>query len=206
MANPRSVTRVGNIMSITMDDNTEVQCMPTGYGTWVASYKTNDTVPPPPPPQTNGFKFPFPRELHTSYEGHSGVDWPGGSVGNSAPIRSIGTGVVDGVWDTNFNTTESDNGKGEPQWRGRCVRVNHGNINGQTIYSLYAHMSVISVSNGQSVTGGQQLGVIGNTGYSFGTHLHFEINIDGRRRPTDSVPSGYTVTMQWMDAHASGSW
>ena len=202
MANPRSITRIGNIMSITMDDDTEIQCAPTGYGTWIAPPK--DTVPPPP--QSDGFKFPFSRELHASYDGHSGVDWPGGSVGNSAAIRSIGNGVVSAVYDTNWNTADQSGGTSEPIWRGICVVVNHGVIDGNEIFSLYAHMSSRSVNAGDSVVGGQQIGVIGNTGYSFGTHLHFEINIDGRRRPTDSVPSGYTVTMQWMDAHASGSW
>lgn len=197
-----SLTKVGNAYNLALG-NVSYECIPMGYGTWLVIGGEEETPPPPPP---SGFKWPFPRELHTSYDGHSGVDWPGSAVGNSAPIRSIGPGVVDGIWDTNYNTTGNGNGTGEPQWRGRCVRVNHGNIDDKTIYSLYAHMSEISVSDGQTVTGGQQLGVIGNTGYSFGTHLHFEININGARRPTDSVPSGYTVSMAWMDAHATGSW
>lgn len=203
MANPRSVTRVGNIMSITMDDNTVVQCVPTGYGTWLATYKASDPVPPVDP----GFKFPFPRDLHTSYEGHSGTDWPGGSVGNSAQIKAIGAGTVSAVYDTNYNTAGMGSaGTSEPIWRGICVVINHGIIGGQEIYSLYAHMSSRSVNVGDVVVGGHTIGVIGNTGFSFGTHLHFEVDINGKRRPTDSVPSGYTVTMAWMDAHAGGSW
>ncbi len=65
---------------------------------------------------------------------------------------------------------------------GNCVLVNHGDFE-----SFYAHMSKVYVSAGQSVSAGQKLGVIGSTGKSTGTHLHFEIIKDGVR--TD--PSEY---------------
>ncbi len=54
---------------------------------------------------------------------------------------------------------------------GKVVIVNHGN----GFQTLYAHLSVISVSVGESVTRGQQVGRMGNTGHSTGSHLHFEI-------------------------------
>ena len=41
--------------------------------------------------------------------------------------------------------------------------------------SLYAHMSEVAVSSGQWVNKGDIIGYVGNTGYSFGNHLHFEI-------------------------------
>ena len=58
---------------------------------------------------------------------------------------------------------------------GMYVVVDHGG--GYT--STYAHMSEVYVYVGQEVEQGQPLGAVGNTGYSFGAHLHFEIRLNG---------------------------
>lgn len=56
---------------------------------------------------------------------------------------------------------------------GYTITLKH-TISGKTIYSFYAHLSSINVSKGASVSKGQKIGVIGNTGSSStGTHLHF---------------------------------
>jgi murein DD-endopeptidase MepM/ murein hydrolase activator NlpD len=57
---------------------------------------------------------------------------------------------------------------------GNFIEIDHGQF--QTIY---AHLSVIGVSICQSVYGGQQIGVSGNTGDSTGPHLHFEVREGG---------------------------
>lgn len=58
---------------------------------------------------------------------------------------------------------------------GNVVFISH-NINGQTYTTVYAHLKSSSVSAGQKVKRGQQLGIMGNTGQSEGQHLHFEIH------------------------------
>ncbi|MFH1896604.1 MAG: M23 family metallopeptidase [bacterium] len=59
---------------------------------------------------------------------------------------------------------------------GNQVVVDHGN----GYQTNYAHLSSVSVGAGDSVSKGQALGVMGNTGRSFGTHLHFEVEYFGK--------------------------
>ena len=58
-----------------------------------------------------------------------------------------------------------NNGGGYQVW------ISHGS----NIYTTYNHMSAITVSAGQSVGRGQQVGRIGMTGDATGPHLHFEV-------------------------------
>ena len=53
--------------------------------------------------------------------------------------------------------------------------IYHGKIDGKEIYSGYAHLDSIDVKVGQKVVMGQKIGEGGNTGRSYGSHLHFEI-------------------------------
>lgn len=58
---------------------------------------------------------------------------------------------------------------------GNYVVINHNN----GYYTIYAHMLFLSVSEGQEVTKGQQIGGMGHTGFATGTHLHFGLYKNG---------------------------
>jgi murein DD-endopeptidase MepM/ murein hydrolase activator NlpD len=91
---------------------------------------------------------------------HAGIDLAG-PVGT--PIYATADGIV----------VESGYNSGG---YGNLVKLNHG----RGIETRYGHLSTILVSPGQRVTRGQQIGRMGSTGRSTGSHLHYEVRIDGR--------------------------
>ncbi|MEV0000863.1 M23 family metallopeptidase [Micromonospora sp. NPDC050980] len=52
--------------------------------------------------------------------------------------------------------------------------------------AIYGHSSAVTVKEGQEVKAGDQLGLVGNTGHSYGSHLHLEVHVNGQ--PLDPVP------------------
>lgn len=95
---------------------------------------------------------------------HAGVDFAGGLM---SPVNAAGPGVVSyaGVRSGYGNTVEIDHGSG--------------------LKTRYAHLHRISVSPGQRVAVGQRLGGMGSTGRSTGTHLHYEVWVNGRAQNPD---------------------
>ncbi|MFF6911232.1 transglycosylase family protein [Streptomyces sp. NPDC012466] len=85
---------------------------------------------------------------------HTGVDFP---VPTGTTVKSVAAGsVVSAGWGGSY---------------GYQVVIRHGDGR----YSQYAHLSAISVRDGQSVSAGQRIGRSGSTGNSSGPHLHFEV-------------------------------
>ena len=66
------------------------------------------------------------------------------------------------------------------QGYGNCVIIRHNN----GLETVYAHLSRILVESGQKLDAGTIIGLGGNTGHSFGSHLHFEIRYLGQALDT----------------------
>jgi murein DD-endopeptidase MepM/ murein hydrolase activator NlpD len=95
---------------------------------------------------------------------HSGQDFSGSRM---EAIHATAPGVVSftGVRSGYGNTVEVDHGRG--------------------LKTRYAHLAAISVSVGQQIAVGQRLGGMGSTGRSTGTHLHYEVWLNGRAMNPD---------------------
>ncbi len=92
--------------------------------------------------------------------GHNGIDF-GASIGT--PVKAVLGGVVQ----------EVNQGAVKYCQYGKWVLVKHSN----GLTSLYAHLSGISVSKGQAVAAGQTVGLVGDTGYATGPHLHLTLYV-----------------------------
>ncbi len=87
---------------------------------------------------------------------------------------------------------------------GNCVDVDHG----KGISTRYGHMSRVLVQPGQLVHKGDVIGLMGSTGRSTGTHLHYEVRIDGRAvNPMPFLQSAPVLAaiQDRGDDHAEGS-
>ncbi|EME8127646.1 peptidoglycan DD-metalloendopeptidase family protein [Enterococcus faecium] len=110
---------------------------------------------------SNGYALPIEPPNISSWFGirelgfHRGIDF---AHPQGTSIKAIGDGTV--------ITAEY-----HYSW-GNHIRIKHAN--GQT--SLYAHCSVVKVKVGDKVKKGDVIGLVGNTGNSFGAHLHLEIS------------------------------
>ena len=89
---------------------------------------------------------------------HNGIDI---AASGNVPIVAAADGVVSRSY---FSSSY-----------GNAIFITHY-INGKQYTTVYAHLSSRMASNGQTVKKGQQIGMMGNTGNSFGQHLHFELH------------------------------
>jgi peptidoglycan hydrolase CwlO-like protein len=91
-------------------------------------------------------------------EVHVGID-----IANSADVPIVA--AADGVVTRSYYSSSY----------GNVIFISHL-INGQVYTTVYAHMAIRLVGDGIIVSKGQQIGIMGNTGHSFGQHLHFELH------------------------------
>ncbi|MBQ4151206.1 MAG: M23 family metallopeptidase [Clostridia bacterium] len=114
------------------------------------------------------------RTLNGRTETHGGYDMVG--VGSTDVVA-----VCDGEVVQSRIVTDKSNATW--QWGNYvCIRTASGQ------YHYYCHLKSRAVQKGQKVRAGDKLGVMGNTGYSFGAHLHFEVrSADGKKLSPESV-------------------
>ncbi|GAE33065.1 murein hydrolase activator EnvC family protein [Halalkalibacter akibai] len=95
---------------------------------------------------------------------HYGIDIGKNGRTGDVPVVSVQDGtVVQSYYSSSY---------------GNVVLIAH-QVNGRLVTTLYAHLENREVSAGQRVSKGQRLGMMGNTGHSFGAHLHFEVHEGG---------------------------
>ncbi|QNE21116.1 peptidoglycan DD-metalloendopeptidase family protein [Kribbella qitaiheensis] len=129
---------------------------------------------PDDPGNSSGLSFPINTYITSPYglrfhpilhvwKLHDGTDF---GAGCGTPIHAAASGVI---------TDRYYNGG-----YGNRLFLSNGVIRGDSITTVYNHLSRYNVRVGQHVKKGQVIGFVGTTGYSTGCHLHFMVYQDGR--------------------------
>lgn len=128
-------------------------------------------------PSVGGWVHPYPGSQMTAPWGeqrgarrHGGQDWAGGN----GQIKAAQSGVVTDI-QTGCQVGDSSCGGGY----GNLVDITSV-VNGKRYLHRYAHLTSVGVQLNSQVQAGTVIGVEGNTGASFGNHLHFEIRDPGQ--------------------------
>lgn len=142
---------------------------------------SKETSAPATQSDSSGYVHPVPGNHTTAYRAsgaswssgsHTGIDFP---VATGTSVKAITSGtVVTAGWGGAY---------------GNEVVIKHADGH----YSQYGHMSSLSVSAGQTVTAGQQVGLSGATGNATGPHLHFEVRT-GPAYGSDIDPIAYLAS------------
>jgi murein DD-endopeptidase MepM/ murein hydrolase activator NlpD len=176
MANIRNIQEYGNQLVVLYDDGTKQMAYPTTGGLWMLA------APPVPPVPVNSLIWPYPIAraninmgypedgFHTAGRpNHEGMDWGMPPASPGAPNRACGAGtvIVSGTY----------------QGYGQAVIIDHGTINGANWKTLQGHniYGSLTKSVGDPVVQKETVGSIGNTGNSYGAHLHWETWKDGTK-------------------------
>ena len=152
-----------------------------------------------------GYIFPNTETVHTGVD----IDAPRGTI-----IHAAASGTV--VW-AGWGLLSGDQGNKEDPY-GMAVVVRHDfGYEGHRLSTVYAHMEQVLVQVGQKVNAGDPLGLVGDTGFTTGPHVHFEVrletnNLYNTRNPElwmvppegDGVLVGRLLNTDgsWLDAHS----
>jgi hypothetical protein len=133
--------------------------------------------------------YPFGSTENGTRDPHHGVEF---SNASGTPVLAAADGSVYFVGDDSARKFSPWSG-----FYGNIIVLEHSLKTApfDTLYTLYAHLSKMAVSNGQVVKAGEKIGEVGLTGTAFGSHLHFEVRID---------PNDYNSTLNpelWLIPH-----
>ena len=124
---------------------------------------------------------------------HTGIDIP---ADPGTDVLAAGSGKV--TW-AGYGLYALKKDPDDPYGLAVAIRHDFG-FQGETLYTVYGHMQEIFVAEGQHVSGGEVIGLVGSTGKVTGPHLHFEVragknNFFGSRNPELwlSPPQGWGV-------------
>ena len=121
-----------------------------------------------------------------------------GSTHTGVDLVSVEGGTVQVLCKADGTVLLSQDGKSNAKGTtgnasyGNFLKINHAN----GYDTLYAHMqSGLKVKNGTNVKEGQVIGIMGNSGNSYGTHLHFEVFKDNKRiNPTEYIMADLPIS------------
>lgn len=137
---------------------------------------------------SSGFAMRF-HPILKQWRRHLGTDF---AASRGTPARTVGDGVVEFA--------------GAQNGYGNVVIMRHRD----NIQTVYAHLSKILVRRGQQVNQGENVGLVGSTGWATGPHLHFEIRVNGvqknpmamaQRSQTIPIPDSAKGQFQELAAH-----
>jgi len=119
--------------------------------------------------------------------GHEGLDF-------RAPVGANIYACADGEV---FQVRPND---GNPY--GLQVRIRH-RVGGREYQTIYAHLSQVLVSEGEQVHAGERIALSGNTGHTFGPHLHLTLKLLGAKTP--GYPDGIIDPLPYLQAEETST-
>lgn len=187
------IEQMGNQLALNINGDRFLAYPTTNGGTWIIN-GTGDPGPDPDPdnPADPTFDWPFDPNTYVSSEYgprdgrvHQGIDLaPGG--GTAIPAANDGI-VYAAYYHSGF---------------GNHIILDHGIWGSVRLFTLYAHMENPSpFGEGASVNKGDTVGTVGNTGASFGAHLHWETHVSGGGGPTWTNPGTHQNPRTFMGVY-----